>query len=273
MKAINEAVNKADYNYPYIGIGTDFENSPLHFHNELEILYILEGRICATVDGEHRELSQGDICVILPGQIHTLLQTGQIRLLVIKILPSEPILGTRLKAFAFPEGTPHHEALKAPIETILSEDTERSLGYTLAVQNACGALTLYILRSLVSEKTATEKQKRSFDVYFFKKVCAYIEENYESLISLDRISTHFGYSRSYFSRLFKAVCGMNFFDYLSLFRLKKSIALLQESDRSIESIAFTCGYNCLRSYNRAFLKSFGQSPGSYRKRFLRSEGN
>lgn len=270
MKAVNESVNKADYSYPYIGIGTDFENNPLHFHTELEILYVLSGAIDATVDGEHRALKTGDICVILPGQVHTLLQIGQIQLLVIKILPATPMFGTHLDAFVYSEDSPHHSALRSSLEIIRKEDEERSLGYALAVQNACGALTLYILRTLASQTVTSKSQMRSFDLYFFKKACAFIEESYENDISLDRVSSYFGYSRAYFSRLFKAVCGMNFFDYLSLFRLKKSITLLRETDRSIESIAFCCGYNCLRSYNRAFLRYFGQSPGSYRRRFLQS---
>lgn len=273
MRAANESVNKADYSYPYIGIGTNFENNSLHFHNELEILYVLDGAIDATVDGEHRALKTGDICVILPGQVHTLLQIGQIRLLVLKLLPATPIHGVHLDSFVYSEDSPHYGALFAPLETIRREDAERTLGYALAVQNACGELTLYILRTLASQTAASKNQMRSFDLYFFKKACAFIEENYENDISLDRVSSYFGYSRAYFSRLFKAVCGMNFFDYLALFRLKKSIVLLREADRSIESIAFCCGYNCLRSYNRAFLRYFGQSPGSYRRRFLQSTQN
>ena len=268
MKAINEEVNKAGYDYPYIGLGTNFENNPLHFHNELEILYVAEGEISATVEAENRTLKKGDICIILPGQIHTLLQIGRIQLSVIKLFPSAPLFRTRMEKYIFSEGEAHHTALKSEIEHLISENAEKKIGYPLAVRRACDALTLYILRSLAlpAEENASP-ERQAFGIHFFESANTYIEENFKKEITLDSVSAALGYSRSYFSRLFKSVCGMNFFDYLSVFRLKKSTALLQNSDLTIESVAFACGYNCLRSYNRAFLKYFGQSPGSYRRFF------
>lgn len=268
MKAINEEVNKADFDYPYIGFGTHFENNPLHFHGELEILYVAEGEISATVETENRILKKGDICIILPGQIHTLLQLGQIQLSVIKFFPAIPLYGARMEGFIFSEGTPGHADLRAHVEALLSEDKERRIGYSLAVKNECDALTLYILRNLLlPSEASTSPEHQAFGMRFFENANEYIEENYKKEISLDAVSASFGYSRSHFSRLFKSVCGMNFFDYLSVFRLKKSTELLKNSDLTIESVALSCGYGCLRSYNRAFGKYFGQSPGSYRRLF------
>ena len=269
MKAISEEVNRAGYDYPYIGFGTNFENNPLHFHNEIEILYVNDGEISATVETENRILKKGDICIILPQQIHTLLQIGQIQLSVIKLFPSVSLYNTRMEEYVFDVCSPHYAVLKSEIEALLCEDKEKKIGYPLAVRRACDALTLYLLRSLIIPcEESTSPERHTFGIRFFESANEYIEKNYKKEITLDSVSGAFGYSRSYFSRLFKTVCGMNFFDYLSLFRLKKSTVLLQDSDLTIESVAFACGYNCLRSYNRAFLKYFKQSPGNYRRSFL-----
>ena len=269
MKAVNETVNKAKYDYPYIGRGTHFENNPLHFHGELEILYVHNGQILVAIETESKTLKKGDICIILPGQLHTLLQIGQINLSVIKLFPTLPLYGGSMEEYIFSEGTAHYVPLKSAIEQMLCEDAEKKIGYPLAVRTACDSLTLYVLRSLLhSSRADTSPQRQTFGLHFFTDINDYIEENFNKAITLDTIASAFGYSRSYFSRLFKVVCGMNFFDYLSIFRLKKSTALLQSSDLTIESVAISCGYSCLRSYNRAFHKYFGQSPGSYRKLFF-----
>ena len=268
MKAISEDINKASFDYPYIGKGTNFENNPLHFHSELEVLYVMEGEISATIETENRLLKKGDICIILPGQIHTLLQIGRIKLSVIKLFPAVPLYGARMESCIFSECSAHYAPLKDAVDRILSENAARQIGYQLAVRTACDALALYVLRALSCPMdTSASQEKQSFGIRFLENANEYLESNYKRDISLDTAAAAFGYSRSYFSRLFKAVCGMNFFDYLSIFRLKKSTALLQSSDLTIESVAISCGYSCLRSYNRAFHKYFGQSPGSYRKHF------
>lgn len=271
MKAINEAVNKASYDYPYIGIGTNFENSPLHFHSEIEILHVMEGEIFVSVESERKMLKKGDICIILPRQIHTLFEMRQIRLSVIKLFSALPLYGTRMESYIFDKDSPHYSALHREIKRLLSEDAEKNIGYQLAVRSACDSLTLYILRNLLPTNDPKQSPERQMAmISFFENANEYIEENYKKEITLDTAAAAFGYSRSYFSRLFKAVCGMNFSDYLSVFRLKKSTVLLQNSDLTIEGVALACGYNCLRSYNRAFQKHFGQSPGGYRRRFSKT---
>ena len=272
MKAISEEINKASYDYPYIGKGTHFENNPLHFHGELEVLYVEDGEISATVETENRLLKKGDICIILPGRIHTLLQIGRIKLSVIKLYPSVSLYGARMENCIFSEDSIHYAPLKRAVDQILCEDAERQIGYQLAVRTACDTLSLYVLRTLFRPLDASASQeKQAFGIRFLEGANDYLESNYKKDITLDTAAAAFGYSRSYFSRLFKAVCGMNFFDYLSIFRLKKSTALLQSSDLTIESVAISCGYSCLRSYNRAFHKYFGQSPGSYRKLFFSNQ--
>ena len=44
--------------------------------------------------------------------------------------------------------------------------------------------------------------------------------------------------------------------------------LAADKDITIEGVALASGFHCLRSYNRAFLKFFGQSPGSYRRSYF-----
>lgn len=268
MAAVNELIHKAKYEYPYIDIGYNFDDHFLHFHEETEVLYVYEGSIIADIDSENHILKEGDICIILPSQIHTLIPIGYIKIRVMKLYPVINLINIRLKKNIYTPDDEHYNFLLENINRIVNEDSVKLPGYELSVVTACGNIMLYILRDLPQEESADISLKRlEYSTNFINDVNAYLEANYKSQITLEEIASSFNYSRSYFSRLFKEITGTNFIDYLNIFKLKKSIQLLKNTNTSIEDIAFSSGFNNLRSYNRSFSRHFGQSPGHYRKQF------
>src|SRR5699024_3625014 len=75
-----------------------------------------------------------------------------------------------------------------------------------------------------SEKSKlTDKLKSLIQM---QAIVAYIQENYQEDLTLDKISTFFNYNPSYFSRIFKKNFGINYSDYLKSVRLEKSYKLL-----------------------------------------------
>jgi len=268
MSAVAESIHKASFEYPYLAVGTNFDNGTLHFHEETELLYVAEGSILLTVGSENRHLVQGDICVILPGQTHTLTPVGPVRIQVMKLYPVINLIHLQPEKNVYSPHAPHYGFLLQNILTIIREDSARAPGFELAVLNACGSIMLYILRNLPKKQgKAVSGKKRKHDLSFLSEVNAWLEAHYLSPLSLEDISTHFGYSRAYFSRLFKEAAGTNFVDYCTVFKLKKSLPQLKNARTNIESVALASGFNNLRSYNRVFQKYFGQSPGAYRKQF------
>lgn len=271
MSAVVERIHKATYEYPYLSIGYDFGGGLLHFHEETELLFVYEGRILLTVAAENHFLSPGDICVIPPGQIHTLTPAGPVKIHVMKLYPMIDLTGIELENHIYSTGAPHYDALRRLADGIIREDRERLPGYELAVVTGCGSILLYILRQLPQKLLSdTGRKKALHDRDFVYRVRDYLEACYREPFSLADISRHFSYSRSYFSRLFREVTGTNFIDYYTAFRLEKSLELLKSTRQNIETVALSVGFHSLRSYNRAFRARFGQSPGSYRKQFRKN---
>ena len=268
MSAIMEDIHKARSEYPYLNIGYNFDDGFLHFHEEPEVLYVYEGTITVTIDHENQLLTPEDICIILPSQIHTLTPVGPIKLHVMKFYPVIDLIHIRLERNIYHREDAYYNFLLRNVLDIIEEDAKRIPGFELAVVNGCGNILLYILRNLPHKHINQTGAKRiSYNAEFISRVNSYLNEYYKVPLSLEDISGHFDYSRSYFSRLFKEVTGQNYIDYYTTFRLKKSIYLLKSTHASIESIALASGFNNLRSYNRSFQKYFGQSPGDYRKQF------
>ena len=65
-------------NFPFniylCSIPLDFTLVPAHWHNDMEIIYIKKGNGRISVDLVPYEVSQGDIIVVLPGQLHAIYQ-------------------------------------------------------------------------------------------------------------------------------------------------------------------------------------------------------
>ncbi len=93
----------------------------------------------------------------------------------------------------------------------------------------------------------------------------YINENLTSDISLDDIAKNANLSRTYFSTLFKRLNGISPWDYITIKRVEKAMALLKKSDETVLQIATKCGFNNTANFNRAFKKVTGKVPGDYKR--------
>ena len=96
-------------------------------------------------------------------------------------------------------------------------------------------------------------------------VFKYIEEHYKEPMTLPEAAAASGYVPTYFSRVFKNCTGMTFYDYLTLFRVRKAEAALIASSDSIASIAVECGFSSVKTFDRVFKEHAGISPLKFRK--------
>lgn len=99
-----------------------------------------------------------------------------------------------------------------------------------------------------------------------RKVTDYLEENYMDVnLSAQFMAERFHITPSYFSRIFREHCGRAFPDYLSGLRLEKARAmLLEEPDRSIQSVCEAAGYLSSSYFTSMFKKKYGMTPSKYR---------
>jgi AraC family transcriptional regulator len=92
----------------------------------------------------------------------------------------------------------------------------------------------------------------------------YIHANLASSLSLDNLSQVSGLSKYHLIRLLQTVLGVTPSSYIRDLRLTRSNHLLATTSQSITWIAFECGFNSLSSFERAFRRRFGMTPGQYR---------
>lgn len=74
----HEKKERGHSDFPYItypcSIPLDFSKVPLHWHDEMELIYIKKGRGIVTVDYLAYHVTSGDILIIVPGRLHSIEQ-------------------------------------------------------------------------------------------------------------------------------------------------------------------------------------------------------
>jgi AraC-like DNA-binding protein len=85
--------------------------------------------------------------------------------------------------------------------------------------------------------------------------------------SLSELAALCGRSRSHFTRAFKKSTGMPAHRWLLMQRVKRAKVLLHETSTPIAEIALTCGFADQSHLTRVFSKTFGISPGAWRRQW------
>ncbi|WP_334073474.1 MULTISPECIES: response regulator transcription factor [Paenibacillus] len=96
---------------------------------------------------------------------------------------------------------------------------------------------------------------------------AYIEQHYQSELSLQDLAAHFQVSREYISRKFKQEFGDNFSDYLTAYRIDKAKKLMRNPNLKVRRIAEMVGFNDVKYFSKVFKKQEGLSPREYRSKW------
>jgi AraC-like DNA-binding protein len=103
-----------------------------------------------------------------------------------------------------------------------------------------------------------------------KNVVEFIRDNYSDDISRDNIAFAIGVSPEYLSRIFNSQMKMTIIEYITETRINAATLLLESTDKTIIEIAFSSGFNSLRTFNRAFLRRNKISPTQYRFQYRKA---
>ena len=98
----------------------------------------------------------------------------------------------------------------------------------------------------------------------------HIEADYRRRISLSSVAQRLALSPAYLSRLFRRETGMTLTHYVQQVRLRHTMALLAEGERTCSEIAYAVGYQNYRDFHRNVVKFAGDSPRQIRRRLHRA---
>ena len=124
-----------------------------------------------------------------------------------------------------------------------------------------GFITL--LFGLLKNYCGTAPRAASKNNELLVEVMTYINEHITEDITLDGLARHFGYEKTYFSRVFNKFLGINLREYLNRYRIGEALRMKQENpSMAISKIAESCGFDSPNTYYRA-LKKYGDEKHNF----------
>lgn len=260
----------------------DFPVVPLHWHDEMEFLYIKKGTGTITINLVSHDVKAGDIVLILPGQLHSIHQKKPSAMDYENIIfqldllsaPGADVCTTQFLGplangqVSLPALITAGDSLYPFMASCLNE-LDRIChdpipAYSLGVKSILFQIFFLLFSQHDVLSSVREPHKAMEHV---KTTIKYIELHYAERISIEQIAGVLHLSESHFMRFFKATMGVSFVRYLNEYRLTMASRQLTSSTDSILSIASQCGFENLSLFNRLFKKEYGMTPREYRRQY------
>jgi len=274
--------NLLEPDFPFsLGIADNLEFPP-HWHEEIEIVYMLDGNMQVGLNKETYLLGPRDIFIIGRRNVHHFISSAEPNYSVIiqfglSFLGSfssiirdaqfiSPLLGVSKKLDTNIDSRVH-SAVEEQILAMIQENEEKKEGYQMALRARLFDLMVILVRQVPMQHfSSREKNRQISRLKKLDKVLDYIDTNYDKSITLSEISDIANYSPYHFTRFFKDTTGMTFNEYINSVRVKKAEEYLLDVELPVTEVAYMSGFNSIQTFNRVFKKHKGCTPTEYRKR-------
>ena len=240
---------------------------PLHLHDAVEIVYIVEGTAKATVDGRARTLNRSDAAVCFPVVPHSYDEFGEGAVGLSLIFTPETmqeftsIFRTMRPADAFLPAQCSCSEMDVIARKLLELESDESEVLRKAYMHVFLAHLMALLTLVPAEHNAGEAGLPYQALH-------YISEHFTEPISLENTAHALGVSRIHLSHIFSQKLGLNFRHYINSLRVDMASRLLKEPQHSISQIIGLCGYDNPRTFHRAFQSIWDMTPTQFRNQYF-----
>lgn len=247
---------------------------PYHWHEDIEIIFVLSGEVEVRVHEKKFSLGEGDLFLINSNELHFLMNKGawDSQVLVLQI-DRHHLYGydidvsyDRFHLNSAEKDLPSHVFLQIKnllakmMDTYLNEQSN----YKLKLEQELLQLIIILLEYCRVEgvrSSSDELRERIIEIISF------LNQNYANpKLTITRIAEEFDLHPQYLSRYFREQTGYTLKKLLDYIRLNYSLRDLHESKETIANISLAYGFPDSKSYYRTFKEVMGMTPLAYRKR-------
>lgn len=234
-----------------------------NWHENIEILMILEGKGFVRVNEDRFPVSEGDIAVINSGQLHDVFSHDFMRyacLIIDRSFFLQNYLDSNKLTFTPILRDTHLYAL---LRTFEANYLDHTSPYRIQAVRRDAMNIIVKLCTEFCDGAAPQKGETRIHATI-KKVVYRIRTESHTEISLDTIAKDEGWNKSYLAREFRRYTGQTMIEFLNTIRCENARKMLLESDLSVGDVGRRCGFNDQTYFTRVFRKHLGKTPGCYR---------
>ena len=259
----------------------NLDKYPIHFHNDIEMVFVLQGEVRLKNGYYNYDMKEGDIYILNDREIHSYYGNGMPNVVLILQL-------------SLPYFSRYYEILKnnffvTDMNGAQDESIERlqELLARIALEELCHEqgyekrmieLAHNLIGNLIGDfqffsmedgKFVNESSKKGNKVQAdrLNRIADYMYDNYNRRLTLTEIAEKEHLSIYYLSHFIKEASGLSFQDLLNFIRVEESEKLLLGTDRKIGAISVESGFSAVRYYIKYFIKWFGMHPVDYRNKY------
>ena len=245
-----------------------------HYHENIELLYCVEGELEVTLSKTTVILNPGDFLYLAPNTLHAtsshrdtnehicvkfirpVIQVPSSR----KIPPVDYFISLISSYEVFRSDPADCEYIRGLFFNCIDNYSHDDYFKRLVLQASIMQIMSYVFLHTLGSK-AKETPKSIPDV--FMNVLGYIDSNCAT-VTLEEAANYCSLSYSYFSRTFKSIFAVSFSNYVIKRRVEKSLSLISDTNLSLNDIALECGFANLSHFIKCFNEEKGMTPKKFR---------
>lgn len=258
-----------------------------HWHYEFQLTYVVRGTISVFFNQQTIDLHEGQGIYINPEVLHMIRDRYDSDAMFIsldvspKLLTSFPnsvfersyvkpvFCSSAADAVILNPGVFWQKKILDEAMSIEQDYKSRSFGWELAVSSSLYAiwkeLVCHLHESLTEHDAPAADGARMRRNQRIKEILSYIREHFTEKITLDEIAKHLHLSTNECCRFFKKNMNCTLFEYITEYRLSKSMELLEHTDLPVSQIAYESGFGSSSYFIEKFRKNVGMTPAAFRK--------
>lgn len=258
-----------------------------HWHYEFQLTYVVRGTISVFFNQQTIDLREGQGIYINPEVLHMIRDRYDSDAMFISLDVSPKLLASfpnsvfersyvrpvfRSSAADVVILDPQVSWQKKILDEAMSIEQDyksRSFGWELAVSSSLYAiwkeLVSHLQESLAEHDAPAAEGARIRRNQRIKEILAYIREHFTEKITLNEIAEYLHLSTNECCRFFKKNMNCTLFEYITEYRLSRSMELLEDTDIPVGQIAYESGFGSSSYFIEKFRKNVGMTPGEFRK--------
>jgi AraC-like DNA-binding protein/mannose-6-phosphate isomerase-like protein (cupin superfamily) len=245
-----------------------------HCHSAVEIIMPLRGEVIYTVEDKTYSVQSDEVLIVPPNWIHGLtMNEGSARYLLLFepdnlfSMRDMQLVEEMLKTPIYLTGQPE---LQNTVRSLLMQVVNCYERREFLWNSMCYSylLQMYVCLgqfNMARELSSYDARSQRIDPEIVDSARLYIDQNYMRDITLGDVSAFTGFSRCYFSRMFKQQLGQSFSEYLRNKRVAMAENLLIHTRQPIQEIAISAGFGSVATFNRVFRSARNCTPSHYRE--------
>lgn len=246
------------------------QSQDTHFHQNLELLYLLEGVAELQIENLKYQMNRGDFVLINSNKKHSFRSEGQVLYVEYEVdygILAEYMESNQLLFWCntMADKNDTYGTLQSVLDRILNRYFEKNDTGRLYL-NSLYFQVVYLLTSYFRinlDDARLQIPGMQDDARIFE-IQNYVQSNYHQQISLNDLASQLFLSNAYLSKYIKKKFGLSFLEYLNNVRLFHAIDDLIYTNKKMIHIALDNGFPTTASFNKSFKQYYNMTPSAYR---------